>query len=471
MRRLLFGPDLPDPENRRGQPVAVYNAARVAVTMDQIRLARSGEMDRWPQRLGRSQPLRGVLWMRWSEADWERSAYYADQLRRWLRTDAHTPDEIGRKWHAIRLALLGVLEPGFTRDEEYEGVSVAHPYAVLHHEQNRITSEGIRINQAYKTDLSRRATAVTEVLQSMLATPDFIQRAIADLRVFQLDQTEIDELRAAVRDVTTPQVQPYVDRLETPLGEGLPTAREVLERFDPAAAGLSPVSEQEAAAYIAEHADVRPWLAVAADGPPAVQRVIVAVDRGQGHHLARHGAYAASGGRLEARVARLEDPAQTDPELRARSTDAFKEGDAPHRAPDTATAISDPVAFAVAFARAAEHPAVRAALDTPFDPDRRPDRVSLPIAELLGPDGHLYCSGYRIVSGEGGPEAAVANRWQWVLARRDPSRTHEGPEPQAAPMESFESGTVELFFQATRTRDGYEIATMFVDPPSRRAEG
>ncbi|MGI5268810.1 nucleotidyl transferase AbiEii/AbiGii toxin family protein [Nonomuraea sp. CA-218870] len=471
MRRLLFGPDLPDPENRRGQPVAVYDAARVAVTMDRIdRLVRSGEMDRWPQRLGRSVAMRGEIWMPWSEADWRRSAYYAEQLRRWLGTDARTPEEIGRKWHAIRLTLLGVLEPRFTTDEEYEGVSVVHPYTVLHRERNQIDRTAIRISQAYATDLSRRSTAVAEVLKSLLATPDFIRRGVADLRVFQLDQPEIAELRQAVSRVTAPAAEPYAARLDTPPAGGGPTPREVLERFDASAAGLTPVTAEEAADHIARNAARRPWLAAAANLDPAVQRVLVAVDLGQGHHLARHEGYAADG-RLEGRVARLEDPAQTDPSLRARSTDAFRPGDAPHRAPDTATAINDPVAFAVAFARAVEHPDVRRALTAPFDPDRRPGRVSLPISELLGPDGHLYCSGYRIVSGEGGPEAAVANRWQWVLARRDPDRRHEGPEPLAAPMESFAGGTVELFFQPTRERNGYEISTMFVDPPARRNDG
>ncbi|MBF8193632.1 hypothetical protein ITP53_49750 [Nonomuraea sp. K274] len=205
MRRVLFGPDLPDPDNRRGQPVAVYHPARVAVTMDRInRLAHSGEMDRWPERLGRSVEMRGAEWTPWSDSDWERSKYYAEQLRRWLRTDARTPDEIGQKWLGIRLALQGVLEPGFTKDQEYEGVSLAHPYAVLHVDRSRLDNDAIRIDHAYRTtDPDERAAAVTRALKFLLATEDITRQALDDLRAFQLDQSEIDDLRAAVRDVTT----------------------------------------------------------------------------------------------------------------------------------------------------------------------------------------------------------------------------------------------------------------------------
>ncbi|MEV1243736.1 hypothetical protein ACIBO2_11200 [Nonomuraea sp. NPDC050022] len=464
MRRLLFGPDLPDPANRRGQPVAVYYPARVAVTVDRInRLIRGGELDQWPDRLGRSATLDGDRWTYWSEEDWKRSAYYAEQLRRWVRVDARTPEEAGRKWHGIRLALLGVLEPQFTVDQEYEGVSLAHPYAVLHLERSRIDVDAIRISRAYGLDPGERATAVANAIKSLLDSPGFARQALDDLRLFQLDRSEVRDLGEAVGRVTAAPVRPYADRLDVPLGDGQPTPRQVLDRFDATRAGLPEVSAREAAAYIARHAATRPWLAAAASLDPAVQRVLVAIDQGQGHHLARHGAFAADG-RLHGRVARLEDPAQLDEELRGRATDAFRPGDLEHRCPDTATAIHDPVAFAVAFARALEHPLMRAALATPFNPDQRPGRVSLPIGELLGPDGHLYCAGFRIVPVDGSPETAVANRLIWVRALRAGERPGV-PEPQATPMESFDGGTVEFFFQVNGQRDGYEISTMFADPP------
>jgi hypothetical protein len=464
MRRLLFGPDLPDPANRRGQPVAVYYPARVAVTVDRInRLIHGGELDQWPDRLGRSATLDGDRWTYWSEEDWKRSAYYAEQLRRWVRVDARTPEEAGRKWHGIRLALLGVLEPQFTVDQEYEGVSLAHPYAVLHLERSRIDVDAIRLSRAYGLDPGERAAAVAHAIKSLLDSPGFARQALDDLRLFQLDRSEVRDLGEAVARVTAAPVRAYADRLDVPLGDGQPTPRQVLDRFDATRAGLPEVSTREAAAYIARNAAARPWLAAAAGLDPAVQRVLVAIDQGQGHHLARHGAFAADG-RLHGRVARLEDPAQLDEELRGRATDAFRPGDLEHRCPDTATAIHDPVAFAVAFARALEHPVMRAALATPFDPDQRPGRVSLPIGELLGPDGHLYCAGFRIVPVDGSPEAAVANRLIWVRALRA-GEAPGVPEPQAAPMESFDGGTVEFFFQVNRQGDGYEISTMFADPP------
>ncbi|MEU7744100.1 hypothetical protein [Nonomuraea sp. NPDC049158] len=464
MRRLLFGPDLPDPANRRGQPVAVYYPARVAVTVDRInRLVSSGELDLWPDRLGRTATLDGDRWTYWSEQDWKRSAYYAEQLRRWTSVDARTPEEVGRKWHGIRLALLGVLEPQFTVDQEYEGGSLAHPYTVLHLDRSRLDVDAVRISRAYGLDPGERAAAVTNAIKSLLDSPGFARQALEDLRLFQLDPSEVRDLGEAVGRVTAPQVRPYADRLDVPIGDGQPTPRQVLDRFDATRAGLPEVSTREAAAYIARHAAARPWLAAAARLDPAVQRVIVTIDQGQGHHLARHGAFAADG-RLHGRVARLEDPAQLDENLRARATDAFRPGDREHRCPDTATAIHDLVAFAVAFARSLEHPVMREALATPFDPDRRPGRVSLPIDDLLGPDGHLYCAGFRIVPVDGSAENAVANRSIWVGARRAGEEPGV-PEPQAAPMRSFEAGTVEFFFQVNRQRDGYEISTMFVDPP------
>ncbi|MFI7536808.1 nucleotidyl transferase AbiEii/AbiGii toxin family protein [Streptosporangium sp. NPDC049376] len=477
MRRVSFGPDLSDPTNRRGQPVAVYHSARLAVTVDRIaRLVSSGQLDQWPLRLGRSSSLDGKEWIDWTAEDWRRSAYYADQLRLWLGTDATTPDEVGRKWHGVRLALLGVLEPQFIADQEYEGLSLAHPYAVLSLETSPANTSAntetdpaaARIAQAYDTAQEERGVAVTEALRPLLASPDLARRALEELRLFQLTPAELLTLGEEIDRATGNAVRPYAERLEIPIAEGQPTPREVLERFDPTVAGLPEVTPEEAARYIADNVATRPWLAGVADLDPAVQRVLVAVDQGQGHHLARHEGFAADG-RLERRVTWLEDPAQLDEGERARSTDAFKPGDREHGCADAATAISDPVAFAVAVARSIEHPAVRNALTTPFDPDRRPDRVTVPIEELLGPDGHLYFSGYRIVPLNGSLEAAISNRASWVMERRDPANLPEdrrptGPEPQAVPIASMEGGSMQYFFQPNRQGDGYEITTMFADP-------
>ena len=65
-------------------------------------------------------------------------------------------------------------------------------------------------------------------------------------------------------------------------------------------------------------------------------------------------------------------------------------------AASTSTRITDPDAFATAFARGVEHPKVREALDMAFDPRRMPRDVTVPIADLLGPDGHRYCTGWQL---------------------------------------------------------------------------
>ncbi|GAB2448951.1 hypothetical protein GCM10027187_15310 [Streptosporangium sandarakinum] len=490
IERVLYGPDLPDPTNRRGQAVAVYLPAKVSVTADRIiRLVDSGELDRWHQRIGDGSALDRSL-PSWTAEDWEQSRYYAGQLHRWLRTEATTPEEAGRKWDGIRLGLTGVIDPRFTVDQTYEGASIVHPYYMLHTDHVPPADEAGRMDRAYAAEPGERGAAVTEVLKDLLGGPDFRHQAVEDMRLFRFEPSEIRDLRAAIDQVTgdhpeaadghdgshglpdgtpertgspaEPPHVPYGDRLDVPIVPDGPTPREVLERFDPAVAGLPELTAREAADHIARNAERRPWLAPALGGDPAVQRVIAALDLGQAHILERHGPYV-DDGMLEGRVARLEDPAQTDAGKRVMGTDAYAPGDRVHRSPDTATAIRDVDAFATAFARAVEDPRVLAALRTEFDPENRPGRVSVPIADLLGPDGHLHCSGYRIESIGGSPEAAVENRAAWVEARRS-GRVPDVAEPRARPMGTFEGGTVEFFFQVNAERNGYEIATMFVDP-------
>jgi hypothetical protein len=496
VERVLYGPDLPDPTNRRGQAMAVYLPAKVGVTSDRIiRLVGSGELDHWAARLGRSVAHDGVHWEDWNEHDWARSQYYAGQLNRWLRTPVATPEAAGQKWDGIRLALMGVIEPRFTHDETYEGAAIVHPYFELHTEHPVLPGEEARVAAAYDTDLAARPAAVTSVLKELLGGADLRRQAVDDLRLFRLEPPEIQALRVAIDRVTgggpgqtggpgpapggpagggpagshQPAAPgPYADRLDAPIVPGGSTPREVLARLDPALAGLPDVTAREAAGYIARNAARRPWLALAAGSDPLVQRVVVAVDRGQAHFLERHGPFA-DAERLQRRVTRLEDPAQLDAGKRAAGIDAYLPGEAVHRSPDIATAFADVDAFAVALARAIERPEVLAALRTPFEVGRRPDRVSLPIAALLGPDGHRYVIGYRLQPVGGSAEAAVEQRAAWVAARR-----FGGPDegaPQSLPIETFEGGTVELFFQPNAANDGYEIATMFVDPPAPGSDG
>ncbi|MEV5709984.1 hypothetical protein [Actinoallomurus sp. NPDC052274] len=251
--------------------------------------------------------------------------------------------------------------------------------------------------------------------------------------------------------------------LDMPLADDRQTPRELLRKFDPADAGLSAVSVAEAQTYLSQNADARPWLESAKDADPVVQRVLVAMDQGRGHALQRHEGFA-NDERLQRRVSALEDPAQLDAEKRAAGIDGCKPGNADHRCGNNATAIQDPVVFATAFVKGTEHPDVRKALDKPFESGVCPEKVSIPIADVLGRDGHRHCVGYQIEPVEGSLDAARANRADWVHSVRAGGNPSV-PEPKSVPVNSFEGGLVEYFFRPNRARDGYEIATMYVEPP------
>lgn len=265
--------------------------------------------------------------------------------------------------------------------------------------------------------------------------------------------------------------RPYAERLDVPIDEGEPTPREVLKRFDPAEANLPEVTEEEAAEYIEQNADERPWLAPAKDCDPSVQRVLVAMDRGQGHALDRHEGFA-DDEKLQRRVTALEDPAQLDEAKRVAGIDGCKPGNRKHMCGNTATSIQDPYAFATAFARGVAHPDVQEALRTPFEPRKVPDGVSLEIEQVLGPDAGRYCSGYQLESVGGSDEAARDRRSEWVEAKRYPDRGSDVPKPSCTSIGSFEGATVRFLFRFTREKDRYEVATMYVEPSqdSRRLE-
>jgi hypothetical protein len=227
-----------------------------------------------------------------------------------------------------------------------------------------------------------------------------------------------------------------------------------LVSFEPRRAGLPEVSIKDATAYLDKHHMERPWLSVARHCPPEVQRVFAALDQGGGHAHIRHEGWVTEE-MNECRVRNLEDPAQLDPAKRVAGVDGVKVGDKPHRCGSIATRITDPQAFATAFARGIEHPDVQAALDSP-GPVPRP--VSLPISDVLGDDGHKFCSGWRLEPVNGSILEAMANRAAWVAGN------HDVLEPRTRPVETFEGGTVTYVFRASAEGD-HEISTMYVDPP------
>jgi hypothetical protein len=264
--------------------------------------------------------------------------------------------------------------------------------------------------------------------------------------------------------------EPYAKRLDIPVADDQPTPREILRGFRPAEGSLPEVSEREAGDHIARYAGERPWLACAKDCDPVVQRVLVALDLGQGHALERHEGYA-DDERLRRRVTELEDPAQLDPVKRAAGIDGCRPGAQDHRCGVAATAIQDPAAFAMAVARGIRHPDVLHALRTPYAHNVRPDKVQVPIEELLGADGHEYCSGYVLAPVGGSLLAAQDCRTAWVDAKNNPEREPDVSPPRCTPVRSFAGATIEYLFRATRARDGYEISTMYVEPPDSALRG
>jgi hypothetical protein len=257
--------------------------------------------------------------------------------------------------------------------------------------------------------------------------------------------------------------------LETGSPHDLPGSRdvplEVVRRFEPGRAGLADISSDDAAAYIHARQDSRPWLAAASGWPPDVQRVFAALDQGGGHGHIRHEGWVTEE-MNHRRVAYLEDPAQPDPVKRAAGIDGLRPGDQPHRCRQTATRITDPGAFAVGFARGIEHPKVRTALETPFHPDSKPFPAQLPIAELLGPDGHRYCTGWRLEPVDGSMTKARASREAWMAAPADQRALNVGA-PTARPVETFKGGTAVFVFGHNSRGDGYEVLTMYPRPPDQ----
>ena len=229
--------------------------------------------------------------------------------------------------------------------------------------------------------------------------------------------------------------------------------RVALLGFEPRRAGLPEVGINDGQAYLDKHHVERPWLSVARDSPPEVQRVFAALDQGGGHaHIRHEGSVTEE--LNERRVRNLEDPAQLDPAKRVAGIDGLTAGDVPHRCGDIASRIVDPKAFATAFARGVEHPDVRAALESNGP---RPEPVILPISRVLGDDGHKFCSGWQLEPVNGSMEEARAIRRAWTAGNQN------GPEPRTRPVETFEGGTVTFAFRRS-TVGTYEVSSMYVNP-------
>ncbi|GAA3138057.1 hypothetical protein JOF29_000166 [Kribbella aluminosa] len=231
---------------------------------------------------------------------------------------------------------------------------------------------------------------------------------------------------------------------------------EVIKSLDPDVRLL--LEYEGAAEYIDKNVEARPWLEPAMDASPAVQRIFAAIDQGAGHAHIRHGPMGTDQMYAD-RVAYLNDPAQTDIAKREAGIDGLNPTQK-HYCDVEATRIHDVTAFVTAFAAAVKLPEIQEALATPVGPAiESPDAIRVPIAELLGDEGHKYCSGYRL---EG--EDARKVRKEWLKARALGEDLTDLAEPRAIPIETFEGGEIVVRFKSNGT--AYEISTMFVEPPS-----
>ncbi|HZX04028.1 hypothetical protein [Kribbella sp.] len=216
---------------------------------------------------------------------------------------------------------------------------------------------------------------------------------------------------------------------------------------------------QGATEYIAANKADRPWLELAADASQQVQRIYTAIDQGNGHAHIRHGPM--GNDQLYAdRVARLEDPAQTDPQKRALGIDGLNDAKQ-HYCAKESTRIHDLEAFVAAYAGAVKHPAVQKALGTPWEEDREPRPVAIPIANLLGAHGHEACSGYQLA---GDQSEAKKARKDWARARAEGQDMTNIPEPKAERIPSFEGGMIVVRFAGNSAEKRYEIITLFPKP-------
>jgi hypothetical protein len=238
--------------------------------------------------------------------------------------------------------------------------------------------------------------------------------------------------------------------------------REELGRFDPERAALPPTSLDGAADYVEKHRGERPWLAMTDAASPEARRILAAMDAGGGHGHIRHDGWVTEEANMR-RAAYREDPAQLDSAKRDLGIDGVRPDDKPHRCASTSTRITDPDAFATAFTRGVEHPKVREALEMPFDPVKMPKDVAVPIADLLGPDGHRYCTGWRLEPVDGSMNTARKNRDTWLVARAE-GRNPDVPEPSARPVPTFEGGVISFLFEWNDAEKRYQVATMFPRP-------
>jgi hypothetical protein len=103
-------------------------------------------------------------------------------------------------------------------------------------------------------------------------------------------------------------------------------------------------------------------------------------------------------------------------------------------------------------------------------PRQAPRAVTLDVRDLLGPEGHRYCTGWRLLPVDGSDNRARAQRSAWVDACAQ-GRTPDVPAPGARPVRTFEGGKIVFAFGPNSARNGYEVLTMYPRPRADEPQG
>ncbi|WP_159025327.1 hypothetical protein [Streptomyces pluripotens] len=192
VRRVEFGPDLPDPEDKLAEPITVYYPAKITVGIDQIsNLVKSGEL----------LDMAGAFDQGWSGESWRTSEYYADQINRWAHVDTTDWEVAARRYEAITHALNGVVHP---TDAEVRRTYESAGYHLdgQHGQGPGSTAARDEISAAYRTKPQDRGTSITAALNKVLSDEGFKARCVHDLRLARLSTEEQAKLASSVKEVT-----------------------------------------------------------------------------------------------------------------------------------------------------------------------------------------------------------------------------------------------------------------------------
>ncbi|MEN8649726.1 hypothetical protein ABCR94_03480 [Streptomyces sp. 21So2-11] len=192
VRRVEFGPDLPEPGDTEAEPIAVYYPGNITVGVDRIsNLVESGELTDVAHSFDQG----------WSEESWRTSEYYADQIHRWTLVETTDWEVAARRYEAITHALNGLVHPAddqVRRTYESAGYGLAGQRG---QEFGGAVASG-EISAAYGVAPPDRGTAVTAALNNLLGGEGFKAHGVHDLRLASLSAEEQEKLASSIKEVT-----------------------------------------------------------------------------------------------------------------------------------------------------------------------------------------------------------------------------------------------------------------------------